>query len=539
MPASVTKVMTAFTAFRLIDEGTLSPGMRFQYTDALEEAWYGEGSNMFLKAGEQPTIGQLLLGVTTVSGNDASVALAVAGAGSLEKWLALMNTDAARLGMSNTHFGSPNGFPDSGRTYSSARDLVLLGEAITQRYPGLYRRYFGHRELAWRDIRQRNHDPVTGRVAGADGLKTGYTNEAGFTFLGSAARGDRRLMMVLAGAPTSAVRDDTARALLEWGFANFETRALFAKGSRISSAVVQNGDQRSVELVAGSDVDVALPKGAKLEDLILKSSYRGPLTAPVAQGDRVGTLHIAHGGELPARSAADRREHSERGQFRATHRQCYCAVARLMRGRFITLEGGEGVGKSTQCALLAQALRDRDISVLLTREPGGTPGAEAIRALLLEKTHDWNAKAECLLFAAARSDHVANAIEPALAGGKWVVCDRFVDSSRAYQAGEGGLHDADILAAHKIGSGGLMPDCTILLEANQDTLRKRLAARDGDGADRIGGRPAAFHRKVAHRFQALAAAEPARFVSVQAEGAPDEVHHRIMAALAPLLDAGT
>lgn len=206
-----------------------------------------------------------------------------------------------------------------------------------------------------------------------------------------------------------------------------------------------------------------------------------------------------------------------------------------MRGRFITLEGGEGVGKSTQSTLLAKALEARGLTVHLTREPGGTSGAEAVRALLLGGAHDWGARAECLLFAAARADHVAQVILPALDRGEWVVCDRFLDSSRAYQGGEGGLSDADILAAHEVGSRGLLPDRTILLQAGEEALIERLRARDGDNADRIGGRPAEYHGKVAKRFRQLAASENERFALIDAEGSPQAVHGRVMLALAGLL----
>ena len=204
----------------------------------------------------------------------------------------------------------------------------------------------------------------------------------------------------------------------------------------------------------------------------------------------------------------------------------------MIRGRFITLEGGEGVGKSTQARLLAEALRQRGLDVVVTREPGGTPGAERIRDLLLDPTSpDWGPRAEALLFAAARADHIANAIVPALERGAWVVCDRYLDSTRAYQAGEGGLKDADILALHRHGAGGLMPDLTILLSASSAAVSDRLRARDGENSDRIGGRDARFHARVADRFAAIAEAEPDRVAVVEAMGAPEEVHARIMAAL--------
>jgi len=298
VPASVTKVMTAYTAFKLIDEGELRPEMRFEYSQELEDEWYAEGSNMFLRAGEQPTVGQLLLGITTVSGNDASVALAIAATGSLESWLALMNANAAELGMRDTHFGSPNGYPDGGQTYTSARDLALLGEAITQDYPGLYARYFGHRSLRWRNIAQENHDPVTGRVDGADGLKTGYTREAGFTFLGSAERDGRRLVEVLAGAPDSDTRDNAARALLEWGFDAFRQEMIVPARTTLGSAQVQNGASASVALRTPQAVVAALPVGADETRWTMEIVYRGPVQAPVIVGDRIARLRLSVDGEV-------------------------------------------------------------------------------------------------------------------------------------------------------------------------------------------------------------------------------------------------
>jgi dTMP kinase len=208
----------------------------------------------------------------------------------------------------------------------------------------------------------------------------------------------------------------------------------------------------------------------------------------------------------------------------------------VTRGRFIAFEGGEGAGKSTQARLLADALRERGIEVVLTREPGGTDGAEAIRNLLLDPSGPgWEPQAEALLFAAARSDHVSRLIRPALERVAWVVCDRFLDSTRAYQGGGGGLADADILALHRIGSGGLLPDLTILLEAAPDEIAARLARRDGGESDRIGGREGEYHARVADAFRRIAAVAPERFVRIDGSGAPEATHHAILAAVAPLL----
>jgi len=210
----------------------------------------------------------------------------------------------------------------------------------------------------------------------------------------------------------------------------------------------------------------------------------------------------------------------------------------MTRGRFIALEGGEGVGKSTQARILADALEARGVAVVLTREPGGTPGAEAIRSLLLHPPGEgWNARTEALLFAAARADHVAKLIRPALEAGKWVVCDRFVDSTRAYQGGGGGLSDADILALHETGSEGLLPDLTLVLSAPEVAIGKRLAERDGGVSDAIGGRDMAYHARVVQAFQRFAEAEPGRFSLVDGLGSTQEIHARIMAGIEPLLES--
>jgi dTMP kinase len=204
----------------------------------------------------------------------------------------------------------------------------------------------------------------------------------------------------------------------------------------------------------------------------------------------------------------------------------------MTTGRLITLEGGEGVGKSTQARALAAALRARGHDVVETREPGGSPGAEAIRALLLEGAAErWRPGAEALLFAAARADHVARTIRPALARGAWVMCDRFLDSSLAYQGGPDGIDREALLALHRVGSDGLLPDRTLLLTLPEDEAMARARRRDRDGGDRFGARDAAYHGGVAAAFRALAADMPDRVRIVDALGEPDAVTARLLVAL--------
>lgn len=208
----------------------------------------------------------------------------------------------------------------------------------------------------------------------------------------------------------------------------------------------------------------------------------------------------------------------------------------MPKGCFISLEGGEGAGKSTQVKALAKALRDRGTVVVETREPGGSPGAEAIRDLLLKGHADrWTPRAEALLFAAARADHVSRVIRPAIDRGEWVIADRFLDSSRAYQGGSNGLADDDILSLHRIGSEGFLPDRTLILTLPEDVAEERTSARDTDGSDRIGGRSREYHRGVADAFKRFAAQEPQRFRVVDASGSADAVTANLLEALADML----
>jgi dTMP kinase len=196
-------------------------------------------------------------------------------------------------------------------------------------------------------------------------------------------------------------------------------------------------------------------------------------------------------------------------------------------GRFITLEGGEGAGKTTQSALLAEALTARGVPVLRTREPGGSPGAELLRGILLGGSVDWAPRAETLLHFAARADHVAKTIGPALRAGTWVVCDRFFDSTLAYQ-GYGQGADRGFIAS-LIGLLGIAPDLTIVLDVAETVAMERMRQR-GAGADRYERLDAAFHARVREGFRNIAAANPTRCVLLDASGAVEAVHAAIMTA---------
>ena len=208
----------------------------------------------------------------------------------------------------------------------------------------------------------------------------------------------------------------------------------------------------------------------------------------------------------------------------------------MARGKFLSIEGGEGAGKSTQVRRLADELRARGLDVIVTREPGGSEGGEAIRDLLMQgDVKRWSSHTEALLFAAARADHVEKVIQPALGIGTWVISDRFIDSSRAYQGVAGGIDDAAVLALHGFGSRGLLPDRTLVLEVPPEIGAERAAARDGAAADRFAARERAFHDDVAAAFRRFAAAEPDRVRLIDAGGDVETVAAGVIEAVADLL----
>ena len=226
-PASMAKVMTAYVVLDLIKRGQLSRDKLLTVEEATWKTWStrSRSSSMFLSAGEKVSVDDLLKGLITVSGNDAAAVLAVGIDGSEFAFAKRMNVMAAKIGMSSSNFGTPSGWPDGGATKVSAGDLILLADRLIRDHPGDYARYFSIPKLRHgtspdgKPIVQANRNPILGRFAGADGLKTGHTSEAGYCFLGSAKRDGRRLIMVVAGMPSEKARRDEAERLMNWGFA--------------------------------------------------------------------------------------------------------------------------------------------------------------------------------------------------------------------------------------------------------------------------------------------------------------------------------
>ena len=300
-PASMAKMMTTNVAFELIDRGDLALGKMCTVRPETWQKWHGPqaGSTMFLSPGEQVSVENLLDGIVTLSGNDASVVLAECIAGTEEAFANVMNENAKRLGLTNSRFGNSNGWPDEGRTYVTARDLASLARAEIENHPKLYKRFYSKESFTWgktlgsgQAITQGNRNPLLGRVPGADGLKTGHTDEAGYGFTGSAEQNGRRLVMVIAGLTSFNQRIEESVRLMQWGFNAWQTKPLYKAGATIGSAKVQLGGDSEVALVAPRDLAVTIPAGVLSKVQSTKIRYQGPVKAPIAKGQHIADLVV-------------------------------------------------------------------------------------------------------------------------------------------------------------------------------------------------------------------------------------------------------
>lgn len=308
VPASITKVMSAYVAFELIAEGAIDPRQQFTMHPATFAEWGGKGSTMFLSSNARVSVDSLIRGLATVSANDGAIVLAEGAAGSVDGWSALMNENARALGMVNSHFATPNGWMDEGHTFTSARDLVRLADAMIRRHPELYHTYIGNPQFRFAGITQRNRDPLLGRFDGADGIKTGFTNEAGFGYVGSARQNGRRLIMVVAGADSARLRNRAALDYMAWGFSAFDVLPFFKANEIVGTARVQDGHLLEVGLVADHSIHASVPRGTR-PATALRIHYNGPLRAPIAKGEKVAELEIEVAGmgtsRIPLLAAQD------------------------------------------------------------------------------------------------------------------------------------------------------------------------------------------------------------------------------------------
>ena len=299
-PASMAKMMTVYVAFDMIKRGELKLDKQFQVRPETWQRWHGPaaGSTMFLSVNENVSVENLLKGIVTLSGNDACVVLAEGISGTEPAFVQRMNDTAKRIGLRNSQFGNSNGWPDGGRTVVTARDLATLASRTIEDHPELYKRFYSLPSFTWGKtlgagaaITQANRDPLLGRVAGADGLKTGHTEEAGYGFTGSAIQNGRRLVMVVAGLTSFNQRISESVRFIDWGFRAWTAKPLLAKGQRVDVADVQLGDAATVGLVAPRDLAVTLPGGAR-GGMKVKVVYDGPIKAPIAQGQHIADLVV-------------------------------------------------------------------------------------------------------------------------------------------------------------------------------------------------------------------------------------------------------
>lgn len=297
-PASMGKMMTVYVAFDMIKRGEAKLDQKITVRDATWRAWHSQGSTMFLSAGEQVSVENLLHGIITLSGNDACVTLGEGLGGTEENFVALMNKTAKRLGLKNSHFANTNGWPDPNEMVT-ARDLAILAQATIRDFPDLYKKFYPTPSFTWgktlgagADITQANRNPILGRVAGADGLKTGHTEDAGYGFTGSALQDGRRLVMVLAGLSSFNERIAASVDFMNWGFSAWTEKPVVKAGNIVGTAKVWLGDVPEVGLTGATDLKVTVPRGGD-SSMKAKIVYQGPVQAPIAKGAKIAELVVS------------------------------------------------------------------------------------------------------------------------------------------------------------------------------------------------------------------------------------------------------
>ena len=291
-PASITKMMTAYLAFTELNENNISLS-----EDVLvsKKAWKTGGSKMFIEVGKKIKLKDILQGVITVSGNDASVALAEHISGDENTFAIYMNQMAKNIGLANTNYTNATGLPND-NLYTTAEDIALLSRSLILNFPDLYKLY-STKSFKFNDIKQYSRNKLLFIDDNVDGIKTGFTNAAGYCLASSAKRDNRRLITVVMGAPTPDVRIQSSRTLLEYGFRFFETHKLFKKDIEISKARVYGGDKSEVKFSVNQDSSVTIPRRQK-KNLKYQYVIDKQLTAPINQNETIGFMHIKLNDEI-------------------------------------------------------------------------------------------------------------------------------------------------------------------------------------------------------------------------------------------------
>ena len=291
-PASLTKLMTAYLVFAALRDKKLT---REQQVPVSVRAWRAPGSRMFIEPRRPVTVDELIRGMEVHSGNDACIALAEAVAGSEEVFVQMMNREAARLAMSNTHFMNATGLPDA-QHYSTARDLYVLTEALIRDFPTEYAQYYSLKEFRYNNITQPNRNRLLWLDPSVDGVKTGHTEAAGYCLIASSRRSGRRLLSVLLGSTSESARAQESQKLLNWGFQFFDGVKVFAAGEAVRSLQVWKGAAATVKAGVQRDLYVAVPRG-EADKLKAELVSQQPLVAPLAKGQRVGTVRVTFDGK--------------------------------------------------------------------------------------------------------------------------------------------------------------------------------------------------------------------------------------------------
>jgi D-alanyl-D-alanine carboxypeptidase (penicillin-binding protein 5/6) len=292
-PASLTKLMTAYLVFGALKDKKLALE---EQVSVSEKAWRAPGSRMFIEPKKPVTVDELIRGMIVQSGNDACIALAERVAGSEEAFAGMMNREAARLGMTNSRFMNASGLPDP-QHYATARDLYLLAAALIRDFPEPYAQYYSQREYRYNGITQPNRNRLLWLDSTVDGVKTGFTEAAGYCLVASSKRGPRRLLSVLLGSTSETARAQESQKLLNWGFQFFDAVRLYPGGAAVKEIEVWKGAKRTLKAGFRGDLVVSVPKGQadRLKAELLSPS---PLVAPIAEGGRVGNLHVTLDGKL-------------------------------------------------------------------------------------------------------------------------------------------------------------------------------------------------------------------------------------------------
>ncbi|MCM0033249.1 D-alanyl-D-alanine carboxypeptidase family protein [Sandarakinorhabdus limnophila] len=306
-PASMGKMMSVYVAFKLIKSGEANLEQPILVREETWKKWNNQGSTMFLDVNSQVSVENLLHGIVTLSGNDACVVLAEGLGGTEANYVALMNREAKRLGLKSSNFANTNGWPDPNE-YVTARDLAMIAEATIRDFPDLYARFYQKEGFTWgktmgagQAITQGNRNPLLGKVAGADGLKTGHTEEAGYGFTGSAVQNGRRLVMVVAGLPSFGERVSASVDFMNWGFAAWQNIPLGKKGQVMGKIAISGAADPTIDAVAGKDLFVTLPRGFGMERKTSVEALPG-LSAPLKAGQQVGNLVVTMPGQQPLKA---------------------------------------------------------------------------------------------------------------------------------------------------------------------------------------------------------------------------------------------